>query len=188
MAVTESLTLQQHHETVGAAKSKSSASVTEDSSLPLVPLNLRVKLFLFLLESQFERNSSFKEKIKAISPQTLRLQCIGCDVWGNSYWLFVDAEYNFLFYREPPTDANCPATLQQFLDDLSKKPIQDKSFSDLYAEYDAERLAKLNSSPDVKPPSSIPVAIKSDPVSPLSTEKPVHLKKESPDPVPTKDA
>ncbi|KAL7060943.1 hypothetical protein AAHC03_09802 [Spirometra sp. Aus1] len=193
MAVSESLTIQQHQDTVGLPKPKSSASANEDCSFPLVPLNLRVKLFLFLLESQFERNPSFKEKVKAISPQTLRLQCIGCDVWGNSYWLFVDAEYNFLFYREPPTDgllefiSNCPATLQKFLDELAQKPIHDKSFSDLYAEYDAEKLAKPDSTLNLRRQSSSPASVKLDPVSELSTDNQLHLKKESPDSVSTRD-
>ncbi|VDL97046.1 unnamed protein product [Schistocephalus solidus] len=109
MAASESLTIQQHQETVGAPKPKSSASAIEDCSLPLVPLNLRVKLFLFLLEN-------------------------------------------------------------------------------LYAEYDAERLAKLNSSLNSRLQPSGTSSAKLGLVSSLSTDNSLHFKKESPDALSTKDA
>ncbi|CAH8449860.1 unnamed protein product [Dicrocoelium dendriticum] len=66
----------------------------------------RTKVFLSLLESQFDRNQSFKEKVNNRSPLELRFQPLGTDVWGQVYWLLKDSEVNILMYREDPEHQN----------------------------------------------------------------------------------
>lgn len=65
---------------------------------------LRLRVLLFCLETQFHLNALFKEKVKTLDPQTLRNPPLGIDIFGNSYWLLVDTECNFLLYRSAAED------------------------------------------------------------------------------------
>ncbi|VDP90273.1 unnamed protein product [Echinostoma caproni] len=61
---------------------------------------VRTRLLLALLESQFDRNQGFKEKVNLRSAMDLRFRPLGYDVWGRIYWLLKDSEINLLLYRE----------------------------------------------------------------------------------------
>lgn len=53
-----------------------------------------------LLESQFERNITFRSKIVALSAENLRSKPIGRDRLGHTYWLTKDNDCNFQIYQE----------------------------------------------------------------------------------------
>ncbi|KAG5449940.1 hypothetical protein CSKR_105958 [Clonorchis sinensis] len=61
---------------------------------------IRTKMLLLLLETQFDRNQAFKEKVNVRSAVDLRFRPLGTDVWGRNYWLLKDSEVNVLLYRE----------------------------------------------------------------------------------------
>lgn len=63
-------------------------------------VEVRTRLLLTLLESQFDRNQSFKDKVNLRSAVDLRFRPLGYDVWGRIYWLLKDSEINVLLYRE----------------------------------------------------------------------------------------
>ncbi|THD25258.1 putative Remodeling and spacing factor 1/sw [Fasciola hepatica] len=63
-------------------------------------VEVRTRLLLALLESQFDRNPGFKEKVNLRSAVDLRFRPLGYDVWGRIYWLLKDSEVNVLLYRE----------------------------------------------------------------------------------------
>ncbi|KAF5399038.1 hypothetical protein PHET_07980 [Paragonimus heterotremus] len=64
----------------------------------------RTKVLLSLLESQFDRNQGFKDKVNVRPSVDLRFRPLGADVWGRIYWLLKDSEVNVLLYREDTED------------------------------------------------------------------------------------
>ncbi|KAA3672957.1 uncharacterized protein DEA37_0012010 [Paragonimus westermani] len=64
----------------------------------------RTKVLLSLLESQFDRNQGFKDKVNLRPSVDLRFRPLGSDVWGRIYWLLKDSEVNVLLYREDTED------------------------------------------------------------------------------------
>lgn len=69
-----------------------------------LPPQRRLRVLLFCLETQFHLNVPFKEKVKTIDSHILRTPPLGVDIFGNSYWLLVDTECNFLLYRSSAED------------------------------------------------------------------------------------
>ncbi|KAF6771894.1 hypothetical protein AHF37_08854 [Paragonimus kellicotti] len=64
----------------------------------------RTKVLLSLLESQFDRNQGFRDKVNVRPSVDLRFRPLGSDVWGRIYWLLKDSEVNVLLYREDTED------------------------------------------------------------------------------------
>lgn len=56
--------------------------------------------FQELLESQFERNTTFRSKIVGLSAESLRLNPIGRDRLGHTYWITKDNDCNVQIYQE----------------------------------------------------------------------------------------
>ena len=69
--------------------------------------DLHLILILFtqnLLETQFDCNSKFKEKINEVGSVDLRVQPLGRDKDGLAYWILLDNEFNVRIYREEQDD------------------------------------------------------------------------------------
>lgn len=69
-----------------------------------LPPEKRLRVLLFCLETQFQLNAPFKEKVKSMDTPILRTPPLGIDIFGNSYWLLVDNECHFLLYRAEAVD------------------------------------------------------------------------------------
>lgn len=65
-----------------------------------LPWATRLRILLRLLETQFDLNTKFKNKVNEIEVQKLHSSAVGTDRFGRVYWIFVDKDYNFLVYRE----------------------------------------------------------------------------------------
>ena len=68
------------------------------------------KHFVFLsqnlIESQFDKNVKFKEKINEKSSAELRFLPIGRDKDGLAYWYMLDKEHSLQVYREAQDDVD----------------------------------------------------------------------------------
>ncbi|KAG1663682.1 Remodeling and spacing factor 1 [Nymphon striatum] len=69
-------------------------------------LSTKLQLLKNLLESQFETNSKFKTELNKIPAEGLRIDPLGRDIQGHSYWMQIDEEYNLRMYREVPEEEN----------------------------------------------------------------------------------
>lgn len=69
-----------------------------------LPPELRIRVVLFCCETQFHLNPLFKEKIKTMESPILRSRPFGSDIFGNTYWLLIDPEFNFLLYKGSASD------------------------------------------------------------------------------------
>lgn len=58
------------------------------------------------METQFDCNAKFKEKINEQVPTDLRVKSLGRDQNGLAYWLILDHEFNVRVYREEQDDEN----------------------------------------------------------------------------------
>ncbi|VDM16074.1 unnamed protein product [Hydatigera taeniaeformis] len=122
---------------------KSVGDGLNNGSLPTLffslPPQLRLRVLLFCLETQFHLNVPFKEKVKTMDSQTLRTPPLGVDIFGNSYWLLVDTECNFLLYRSSADDMNLEllsdsfSTLETVIDDLKDEKYEQTPISELYS-------------------------------------------------------
>ncbi|CAH8452960.1 unnamed protein product [Heterobilharzia americana] len=81
-----------------------------------LPPYVRVKTLLCLLETQFDRNQPFKDKVNLRSPVDLRSPPLGVDVWGRSYWLLKDSDVNIYIYREDHQDNSFMLVCKSFDD------------------------------------------------------------------------
>ncbi|KAM3173054.1 hypothetical protein ACTXT7_013277 [Hymenolepis weldensis] len=103
-----------------------------------LPLEKRLRVLLFCLETQFQLNAPFKEKIKTIDTPILRSPPLGFDIFGNSYWLLVDNECHFLLYRSEAVDmtlellADTFPALESVLADLKDEKYENATVSELY--------------------------------------------------------
>ncbi|CDS43129.1 remodeling and spacing factor 1 [Echinococcus multilocularis] len=99
----------------------------------------RLRVLLFCLETQFHLNVPFKEKVKTIDSHTLRTPPLGVDIFGNSYWLLVDTECNFLLYRSSAEDMTLEllsdsfSTLETVIEDLKDEKYEKTPISELYS-------------------------------------------------------
>ncbi|VDO05241.1 unnamed protein product [Rodentolepis nana] len=164
---------------IGDALSNGDASVLFFS----LPPEKRLRVLLFCLETQFQLNVPFKEKIKSIDTPTLRSPPLGFDIFGNSYWLLVDDECNFLLYRSEAIKmslellADTIPALRNVLADLKDEKYEKVPVSDLYTPFRSSlpnpesvfESVKL-SSPQFEPPSS-PEKINMDEIKPISQVK-----------------
>ncbi|KAL5962944.1 Remodeling and spacing factor 1 [Taenia solium] len=108
-------------------------------TLFFLPPQCRLRVLLFCLETQFHLNVPFKEKVKTIDSHTLRTPPLGVDIFGNSYWLLVDTECNFLLYRSSAEDMTLEllsdsfSTLETVIDDLKDEKYEQTPISELYS-------------------------------------------------------
>ncbi|KAL5109010.1 Remodeling and spacing factor 1 [Taenia crassiceps] len=104
-----------------------------------LPPQRRLRVLLFCLETQFHLNVPFKEKVKTIDSHTLRTSPLGVDIFGNSYWLLVDTECNFLLYRSSAEDMTLEllsdsfSTLETVIEDLKDDKYEQTPISELYS-------------------------------------------------------
>lgn len=87
----------------------------------------KVRLLRNLLEYQFDCDLKFKAAINSSQANELRVQPIGRDIHGGSYWHLVDEEGNFSVFLEKPLDykyfkAICtkPEELNYLIEELDK--------------------------------------------------------------------
>lgn len=68
-------------------------------------LTLRLRIFLRLLEAQFDFNQKFKSEVNSNNQaDSLRLESFGRDITGFSYWYQSDADLNFRLYKQEPDE------------------------------------------------------------------------------------
>nr|CDS28571.1 remodeling and spacing factor 1 [Hymenolepis microstoma] len=148
-----------------------------------LPSEKRLRVLLFCLEIQFQLNVPFKEKIKSIDTPTLRSPPLGFDIFGNSYWLLVDSECNFLLYRSEAIKmtlellADTLPALRNVLADLKDEKYEKVPISDLYTPFRSSfpnpesvfESVKL-SLPELEPPLS-PEKINVDEIKAISQVK-----------------
>ncbi|KAG1663684.1 Remodeling and spacing factor 1 [Nymphon striatum] len=82
-------------------------------------LSTKLQLLKNLLESQFETNSKFKTELNKIPAEGLRIDPLGRDIQGHSYWMQIDEEYNLRMYREVPEEENTWKLICKERDDIS---------------------------------------------------------------------
>ncbi|VDL61586.1 unnamed protein product [Hymenolepis diminuta] len=148
-----------------------------------LPLEKRLRVLLFCLETQFQLNAPFKEKIKSIDTPILRSPPLGIDIFGNSYWLLVDNECHFLLYRSEAVDmtlellADTFPALESVLADLKDEKYENATVSELYTPFRGSipKPEPVSESvkvplPQLKPPPS-PEKIKVDEIKAASPAK-----------------
>uniref|UniRef100_A0A2C9JP17 PHD-type domain-containing protein n=1 Tax=Biomphalaria glabrata TaxID=6526 RepID=A0A2C9JP17_BIOGL len=67
-------------------------------------LDTKLRILKNLLESQFDYNVKFKEKVNESSAEDMRFLPIGRDKEGQAYWYFLDKDMNLLVYKEEQDD------------------------------------------------------------------------------------
>ncbi|KAB7501807.1 Remodeling and spacing factor 1 [Armadillidium nasatum] len=90
-------------------------------------LEVKIRVFKNLLETQFDGYKSFKEKVNLVSAKELRLQPCGRDKHGVSYWCQLDEFANLRVYRDDQDEetwklvARSREELVELIDELEKK-------------------------------------------------------------------
>lgn len=89
--------------------------------------SIKLNLLRRLLDAQFECDQKFKAAVNLCEANQLRLQPIGRDIKGNTYWHRKDDEGNFRIFLEQPLDYNywkaiCtkPEELNYLIEELDK--------------------------------------------------------------------
>ncbi|KAG1663678.1 Remodeling and spacing factor 1 [Nymphon striatum] len=86
-------------------------------------LSTKLQLLKNLLESQFETNSKFKTELNKIPAEGLRIDPLGRDIQGHSYWMQIDEEYNLRMYREVPEEENTWKLICKITFEISRRAI-----------------------------------------------------------------
>ncbi|XP_053388432.1 remodeling and spacing factor 1-like, partial [Mercenaria mercenaria] len=72
----------------------------------LAKISTKLTLLKNLMESQFDCNNKFKDKVNEIAIDEMRFQPVGRDKDGMAYWYFLDKELNLRVYREHQDDVD----------------------------------------------------------------------------------
>ncbi|XP_053404414.1 remodeling and spacing factor 1-like isoform X2 [Mercenaria mercenaria] len=88
----------------------------------LAKISTKLTLLKNLMESQFDCNNKFKDKVNEIAIDEMRFQPIGRDKDGMAYWYFLDKELNLRVYREHQDDVDSESweLVCRSRDDLAK--------------------------------------------------------------------
>ncbi|KAL4220405.1 respiration factor rsf1 [Mactra antiquata] len=88
----------------------------------LAKTSTKLTLLKTLMESQFDCNNKFKDKVNEIPIEEMRFEPLGRDNTGMAYWYFLDKELNLRVYREHQDDVDSESweLVCRSRDDLAK--------------------------------------------------------------------